>query len=197
MPSFNWRGAKPFISQGQRRSFTLAVFVRMGHQPIVVEVRPSPSTAPAASTSTGKRTPGSSSAMNTQDYISILQQSFSAVGPTRSAAAGSTRQSKVNLLHDRHTSHTSKAFAAFAQENGIKAELLPAKAADLCVLDYGVFAGVKNKWRRQVEKERLDWDGQCKALVNLIKNTNPDAYIAALPARIQKCIDANGSHFEK
>ena len=103
---------------------------------------------------------------------------------------------RLHLVHDRHPVHTSKAFKEFASSHGITVELLPPKSPDMCVLDYGVFAGVKNKWRRAVEKGQLNWRQQCQELVKIIQETNPDPYIKALPSRIARCITAGGAHFE-
>ena len=85
----------------------------------------------------------------------------------------------------------------YASEHNIVLITLPARAADLDPLDYGVFGAVKKEWRRRVAKERLGWEQQCTLLIQLLQQADVSATIKALPSRIQRCIAAKGSRFEK
>ena len=196
VPGLTKKQSKPFIVKKDRRTFTVAVFVQLGQRPIVVEVNPSHPEAAAGSHGHGKRTEGSSSAMTAAEYIRIITQSYRGAVQSKQPQNGTKLRARLQLLHDRHPAHTSTAFKQFAVSHNITALLLPAKAPDLSVLDYGVFAGVKNKWKRAVEKGKLNWEQQCKELVSILQNTSPDSYINALPGRIKKCIAAKGGHFE-
>lgn len=46
-------------------------------------------------------------------------------------------------------------------------------------------------------KERLGWEQQCTLLIQLLQQADVSAAIKALPSRIQRCIAAKGSRFEK
>lgn len=179
---------------GQRHSVKLAVFIQIGHRPIVLKA--------AQHSSSQKNQAASSSraaASNTkvdwcgERYCEVVRQALLSGG---GAGAAGQRPAKVQLVHDRDSCHTCGRFKSFARDNNIAVVELPAKAADLDPLDYGVFGPVKRAWEKVVWVERLSWKAQVDLLIDLLEQHDCDAAIASLPDRIQKCIDSNGWHFE-
>ena len=190
------RGQKPFVTKGNRRTMTVAVFIKYGHRPVVVVLPPRPKQGGKSAADDGSSTRGSSAALTTDTYREIISKHILTGRKGATGGMYSTRTTEVNLLHDRHPAHTSKAFQSFVSANFITAELLPAKAPDLSPLDYGLFPYVKNAWRREVQAARLGWDAQCTRLVELLSQANVDSFIMSLPGRIAKCLESGGQHFE-
>lgn len=99
-------------------------------------------------------------------------------------------------MHDRHPAHTNRDLESFVSSNLFTAELLPATAPDLSHLYYGMFPFHKGTWRRQAQQGRLSWPIQCSLLTELLCNAKVDAFIAALPSRVQNRIASGGNHFD-
>jgi hypothetical protein len=186
---------QPFVPRKEHTSFMLAVFVKIGQKPIVVNVRqrmaPGQSAAPGPSSKA--RATAEKVTWCGARYIEIVRDHLLSHRANRFLRQ---RHGGVQLVHDRDPSHVCKAFAAFAAEERMHVVPLPAKAADLDPLDYGVFGAVKSEWLRRVTRERHSWQQQCQLLVELLEGFHPDGIIAALPHRIQRCIAADGWHFE-
>lgn len=190
------RGRKPFVSKGERRTLTLAVFIKWGYKPVVVPLPDRAKNGSSQGTGASNGVSCSTAALNTAIYKDIITKHLLNGRPTTTAGRPSRGSTDLKLMHDRHPAHTSKDFKAFVSSNLFTAELLPAKAPDLSPLDYGLFPVVKNAWRRQVQQRRLSWADQCSLLIELLSNTNVDSIIEALPNRVKKCIASGGSHFE-
>ena len=109
----------------------------------------------------------------------------------------STRNFVLKLLCDRASPHTANTFRSWCSQNRVELLLLPAKAADLDPLDYGVFNNVKHAWCRAVQQDKLEWGEPKQLLVQLLQGASANAAIMQLPSRIQKCIASQGKHFEK
>ena len=103
----------------------------------------------------------------------------------------------VKLVHDRDSVHTSKDTKSFGLRHNIVFIELPARSPDLDPLDYGVFGAVKREWQRKVSKERMSWERQCSLLIELLEGVDASVAIKAMPSRMQKCIAAEGAHFEQ
>lgn len=175
---------------------TVAVFIKYGHRPVVVVLPPRPKQGGKSAADDGSSTRGSSAALTTDTYREIISKHILTGRKGATGGMYSTRTTEVNLLHDRHPAHTSKAFQSFVSANFITAELLPAKAPDLSPLDYGLFPYVKNAWRREVQASRPSRAAQCTRLVELLSQANVDSFIMSLPGRIAKCLESGGQHFE-
>ena len=183
-----------FVPSGKRHSIKLAVFIRMGHSPIVVVAsQHSSSQDNKADSSSRAATKNANIAWSGARYRTVVQEALLGGGGD---SAPTQRSAKVKLVHDRDSCHTSGIFRTFAQANGIELVVLPAKAPDLDPLDYGVFGPVKRAWEKTVWQEQLGWTAQCQLLIQLLKEYDCDAAIASLPGRIHKCIEAQGWHFE-
>jgi len=173
------------------QTIKLLVFIKSGRLPIVVDLRYS-----GLGTAASPVVQGSGSGemgWNSGRYIAAVR--YHLLGervdlPPRRVPSG------LRLVHDRDPAHTSSAFTDFASQLGITVVTLPAKAADLDPLDYGVFGTVKRAWERQGEEGQLDWDAQCQLAIRMLEAFDPAACIAALPHRMQQCIAAQGWHFE-
>lgn len=189
-------GRRPqrFVPSGGRHTMKLAVFVQMGCKPIVVVASQHSSTQNnQAAGSSRSAISNTNIAWSGARYCEVVRQALLGGG----AASGATRSpGKVRLVHDRDSCHTSHTFTAFAHDNSIEVLGLPAKSADLDPLDYGVFGPVKRAWEKDVWAGKLSWKAQWQLLVEFLEKYNADAAIASLPGRIQKCIEAEGWHFE-
>lgn len=185
------RPAQQFVPRHHSKSIKLAVFVKIGSPTIVVDLRYSglgTSGSPLA-VGTGSGDIG----WNGERYATMV--GYHLLGErvdrrSRRLAGG------LKLVHDRDSAHTSKTFKAYANSNSIDVVTLPAKAADLDPLDYGVFCNVKRQWERQVWQQHLPWEQQCQLAIRLLQDYDATTSIKALPGRIQQCIDAHGWHFE-
>lgn len=190
------RGRKPFVSKGERRTLTLAVFIKWGYKPVVVTLPDRAKEDSIQGAEPGNGVSCSTAALNTAIYKDIITTHLLNGRPMTAAGRTSRGCPDLKLIHDRHPAHTSKDFQSFVSSNLFTAELLPAKAPDLSPLDYGLFPVVKNKWRRQVQQHRLGWPEQCSLLIELLSNTPVDKLIESLPGRVDKCIANGGKHFE-
>ena len=174
--------------------------IRLGHPNLVVEL-PTPAQVEArAHTKKGapflKPDNPPSSALTSRSYTKRVLHELLGAGNTGGHLRRSPRN-PVTLVHDRSPVHTAVETLKYASEHNIVLITLPARAADLDPLDYGVFGAVKKEWRRRMAKERLGWEQQCTLLIQLLQQADVSAAIKALPSRIQRCIAAKGSHLEK
>lgn len=186
------RHAKPFLEKRERRSFSVAIFVRLGFRPIVIPVREECGTA--ANEEQGKQATTAPQVTGVR-FVEMLETHLLR-GRMWGNAVHSTRLAEMRLVVDKGGAHTSKVFRGFAEHNGIEVTLIPTRSPDLDPLDYGVFGGVKQAWAQRVTGVRLDWEGQKKALLDILQGWNADAAIKDLPRRIGQCIKRNGGHFE-
>ena len=194
------RPARRLDDTKERRSFTVAVAIRFGHPNLVVEL-PTPAQVEARAHSKKgapflKPDNPPSSALTSRSYTKRVLHELLGAGNTGGHLRRSPRN-PVRLVHDRSPVHTAVETLKYAREHNIVLTTLPARAADLDPLDYGVFGAVKKEWRRRVAKERLGWEQQCTLLIQLLQQADVSAAIKALPSRIQRCIAAKGSRFEK
>lgn len=174
----------------------LAVFVKIGQKPIVARID---EMAEEQQQDAG----GSSSAdtgrphWNAKVFCRIVEQNLLS---HRSVRAG-RQAGPVKLVLDRDSAHKNGRFEKFAKERGMQVLFLPAKAADLDPLDYGIFGTVKQAFEKRCftgrQSGQMSWEQQCQTLIDMLEAVNPDTTIAALPSRIQKCIAARGGHFER
>ena len=190
------RPCKPFVPSNKRRSLKVAVFIKMGENPIVVRIdemarEQQQATGSSSSAKTGK------SPWNAEVFCRIVELKLLS---HRSNRAG-RRQGPVKLVLDRDSVHLNKRFKAFGKEHGMKVLFLPTKAPDLDPLDYGIFGTVKTAFEKRCfsgrQSGQLSWEQQCQILIEMLEAVNPDSTIAALPDRIQRCIAAGGGHFER
>ncbi len=184
------------MSKGERRTLTIAVFIKWGYKPVVVALPDRAKKGSSQGSGSSNGVSCSTAALNTAIYKEIITNHLLNGRPMTAAGRTSRGSTDLKLMHDRHPAHASKDFQSFVSSNLFTAELLPAKAPDLSPLDYGLFPVVKNKWRRQVQQHRLSWPDQCSLLIELLSNTHVDKIIEALPGRVQQCIESGGNHFE-
>lgn len=194
------RPARRFDDDQERRSIMLAVCVRLGQPNMVVQL---PTPEEKYDRSKKKKgsvwynpKPATSSPLTSSSYCRLVLTPLAKAGDKMGTGKRRSPRHPVKLVHDRDSVHTSRETAKFAEAHGIKLVQLPARAADLDPLDYGVFGAVKREWRRRVHMERLDWEAQCSLLIQLLVNADVSAAIKAFPSRIQKCLEAEGGHFE-
>jgi len=182
------------VHTGQRHSVKLAVFIQIGHKPIVLKAAQH-SSSQKNQAANSNRTVASSTKIDWcgERYCEVVRQALLSGG---GAGAAGQRSATMQLVHDKDSCHTCGKFKTFARDNSIAVVELPAKAADLDPLDYGVFGPVKRAWEKVVWAQKLSWKPQVDLLIDLLEKHNCDAAIAAMPDRIQKCIDAEGWHFE-
>lgn len=140
--------------------------------------------------------PATSSPLSSSSYCRLVLIPLAKAGGKMGHGKRCSPRHPVKLVHDRDSVHTSGETAKFAGAHGIELVQLPARAADLDPLDYGVFGAVKREWRRRVHMEQLAWEAQCSLLIQLLENADVTAAIEAFPSRIQKCLEAEGGHFE-
>lgn len=179
----------------ERDSMKLVVFVKMHHPPIVVRLD---------QLAAGGQAGGSSSSAGS-GQVPWNSQSFRTIVEEKLLGRRTNRRGRqagpVKLLLDRDPVHINQCFKQFAREKGMKVCFLPPKAPDLDPLDYGIFGEVKKAWDQLCfsgrQSRQLDWDKQCKLLVSMLESVDPTPHIAALPSRIERCIQAGGSHFER
>lgn len=187
------RPSKAFTTKKDRASFTVAVFVRWGHKPVVVPIEHEASDG--GSRKGTKRT--TSPEMTAAKFQRIVEENLLSGRSECGGRVVATRRQTLKLCLDRDPAHTAKSTESFLQQLGVEVLVLPTKAPDLDPLDYGVFNNVKHAWQRVVQRDRPGWEEQKSLLVRLLKEFNADAAIKQLPSRIQKCIDAKGCWFEK
>lgn len=169
----------------------LVVFVKAGLSPIVARTDGGGDAATGAADAGASSNSGST--WGAQRYTSLVEQHLLSHHSSRRLLL---RPGGIKLLHDRDPAHTANAFTNWAASKNMQVVALPAKAADLDPLDYGVFGPVKTAWKRQVMEQHMTWQQQCDLLVQLLHDYDPTAAIHQLPSRIQRCIDADGWHFE-
>ena len=140
--------------------------------------------------------PSTVSPLVTESYCRLVLTELAQRGGKMGHGRRRSPRNPVRLVHDKDSVHTSKETAAFAGSHNIVLTELPARSPDLDPLDYGVFGGLKQKWRRAVRKQQLDWDAACALFIHMLIEADATHAIQSLPSRIQKCIVAKGAHFE-
>ena len=179
----------------------VAVAVQLGHGNLVVRLP-----TPEEKEIRAKKKKGSvwlakdnaaASPLTSGNYVRYVLTPLAKADNKMGAGKRRSPRRPVMLVHDKDSVHTSQETAGFAARHGIQLIELPARSPDLDPLDYGVFGAIKREWSKRVFREQLDWESQCSLLIELLQATDASAAIRALPGRIQKCIDANGSRFEK
>lgn len=190
------RHAKAFVSKKERRTFSVAVFVRYNTPTLVLEVKGGREASVSGTKQEGKGG-ATAPALTAASFITMIQENYTVGRGHAGGRVYSTRNSVLKLLCDRASPHTANMFRSWCIQNRVELLLLPAKAADLDPLDYGVFNNVKHAWCRAVQRDKLKWGEQKQLLVQLLQGYNANAAIMQLPSRIQKCIASQGKHFEK
>lgn len=175
----------------ESRSVKLCVFVRIGYPTIVVDLRYSGFGTADSPVLVG--TGSGEYGWSGQRYADIVAYHLLGERVDRRARRP---PGGLKLVHDRDPAHTSNAFKALSSSKDINVVTLPSKAPDLDPLDYGVFGNVKREWQRRVWQKDMSWDEQCQLAIKLLQRFDASACIAALPYRMQQCIDARGWHFE-
>lgn len=173
----------------------LVVFIKIGHPPIVVRLD---------QLATGGQASGSSSRA-ASGQVPWNSETFCTIVEEKLLGHRSNRRGRlvgpVKLVLDRDPAHKSQRFEKFAKQKGMKVCFLPPKAPDLDPLDYGIFGEVKKAWDQLCfsgrQTHQLSWDQQCRLLVRMLESVDPTPHISGLPGRIERCIQAGGSHFER
>lgn len=179
---------------GREQSWLGACIIKYGQAPIIVPVQ-TPQDRLAYTTWLRKDKPGGKAELTGQVYRRIIREQLRP-GCNLTDPAKRPPKRPVNLLHDRDPAHTSNTFKQLAEDYNINAVLLPPGSPDLDPLDYGVFGPAQRKLDKELELRSMDFEEQCQFLTEAIMAANTDAAIMQLPHRIQKCIDAEGWHFE-
>jgi hypothetical protein len=178
----------------------VAVCVRLGHPNLVVRLP-----TPQEKVARAKQKRGSpwvnsgnlaGSPLTSANYCRLVLTPLAEMGNKMGAGRRRSPRSPVRLVHDKDSVHTSVQTTKFAARHCIELIELPARSPDLDPLDYGLFGAVKRDWQKRVFRERLDWDAQCASFIQMLLDADATTAIEGLPARIQKCIDAGGAHFE-
>ena len=190
------RHAKAFASKKERRTFSVAVFVRYNTPTLVVEVKGRREAGVSGAKQEGEGDT-TAPALTASSFMTMIQENYKVGRGHADGRVYSTRNYVLKLLCDRASPHTANTFRSWCSQNRVELLLLPAKAADLDPLDYGVFNNVKHAWCRAVQRDKLKWGEQKQLLVQLLQGYNANAAIMQLPSRTQKCIASQGKHFEK
>jgi hypothetical protein len=128
-----------------------------------------------------------------QEYVECV---VSALGEFKRTRDGTRLDPPKYILHDKAPQHTC---------NHTKVELpkyiqvlkLPTDSPDLTPCDTNFFSAVKGRWQMETLRDPMPWAGRCKLAQNIIKTTNPDKHIQALPLRWKACINVEGWHIEQ
>lgn len=103
------------------------------------------------------------------------------------------------LVHDGSRAHPQGPFTVLdvVDPSDILIQVIkqPPRSPDLMPLDYYLFGVVK----RQLQKEMppwTSWHDRAARFVDLLRETPTRQAILSFKARLQKCVDANGGHFE-
>jgi hypothetical protein len=127
------------------------------------------------------------------EYVDCIK---SALGELNRTREGKRLPPAKYLLHDKAPQHTSK-IAKEGLPKYIQLQLLPTDSPDLTPCDTSFFAQVKGRWQMDVLRDSMPWAQRCKLAENLIKTTNPDKHIKALPLRWKACVNVEGWHIEQ
>lgn len=171
IPGRTQRPARRFEEDEGRRSCVLAVCIRMGHQPLVVELP-----SPEEKVRRAKQKRGSvwlnpestaGSALTSANFIHYVLKPL-ARGAAKLGGTRRSQRSPVLLVLDRGPLHTSEETQGWSADHNIELHFLPARASDLDPLDYGVFGGLKQAWRRAVLKDGLNWEQSCTLFKEMV-----------------------------
>ncbi len=120
----------------------------------------------------------------------------SALGELNMTREGKPLPPAKYLLHDKATIHRSH-IAKQQLSKRIQLKLLPTDSPDLTPCDSNFFAAVKGRRQQGVQHDPMVWAERCKLAEKLIKTTNPDKHIQALPLRWQACVNVDGWYIEQ
>jgi hypothetical protein len=127
------------------------------------------------------------------EYVHCVE---SALGEFKKTRDGKRLDPAKYLLHDKapqHTCHITKD----ELPKHIQVLELPTDSPDLTPLDSNFFSAVKGRWQMETLRDSMPWAERCKLALNIIKTTNPDKHIQALPLRWKACINVEGWHIEQ
>jgi hypothetical protein len=127
------------------------------------------------------------------EYVDCVRSALPHLMKTRD---GKPLQPAKILLQDKAPQHTAK-IAKQQLSKDIQLMLLPTDSPDLTPCDSNFFAVVKGRWQKEVAYDPKPWAERCKLAEKIIKETNPDKQIQALPLRWQACINAEDWHIEQ
>ena len=185
------------VPSNKRQKMTVGVVARIGCSPVVTVLTGSkfPS-APALKQYYTKKEHKPSSDLTGQEYADMLLGAVPRLTSAGGRGGHYTRSAARWLLQDRDPAHKSSEAHAAAASLGVQIVQLPTIAADLDPLDFALFGAVKQDWRKRSVVEGWSWDEQCLQFIRMIEESDMDARIRALPARMQACIESKGQKFE-
>jgi hypothetical protein len=127
------------------------------------------------------------------EYVDCVRSALPDLNKTRD---GQRLPPAKILLQDKAPQHMAKV-AKEELSKGIQLMLLPTDSPDLTPCDSNFFAEVKGRWQSEDARDPKPWAGRCKLAENIIKTTNPDKHIRALPLRWQACVNVEGWHIDQ
>lgn len=127
------------------------------------------------------------------EYVDCV---VSALADLKRARDGKRLPPVKYLLHDKAPQHTCK-YTKEELPKHIQLQQLPTDSPDLTPCDTNFFAEVKGRWQMETLRDSMSWAERCQRAQSIIKETNPDKHIQALPLRWKACINVEGWHIEQ
>lgn len=183
-----------------RRKLSVMVFMRLGYAPVAIPFTGSDYPGmPALKQYKHPDSDVSYQGLGNQEYQDAITKALIQL-TSKDGKSGTLRSgAPLVLLHDNDTAHTAQAVKRFVQK--LKApklllRYLPSHSPDLTPLDSSFLAEVKRKWHKAKAGGDQGWADLCQLALRLIRETNAEPYIKAVPLRWQACVDAQGGHIE-
>lgn len=195
------RSAVPAAS---RRELNVLVFLRKGHKPAVFIL-------------TGSRYDGMEPLqrwqhkgkggelvdyvkLSSQEYIHYIEMAMKQLRTMPTVPVVTTPMRDMWLLQDKAKPHTAHATTEHLQKmrpTPLRVLTLPTDSPDLTPCDSYFFAAIKGAWRRWCASGEYSWEQRVEKAKELLKNTDPDPFIDAMPLRWKACVAAEGWHIEQ
>lgn len=178
-------------NRSHRGSLHVAVFLRMGCQPVVL---PLSGTKDAGVEPSKDYSPLTKLGM--EEYKDNVEPAFAELGNLHGEGVRTRGQARV-LLHDRDPSHKGWVPKQWAEQKGIKVVLLPEASPDLTPLDASFFGSVHTRWRKECLEKKLGWPDRALLFKQLLEETDPDRHIQHWLRAVRACVQERGGHVER